>query len=91
MRDSNPADQIRFERDELLSDMPDWREAAGRSGIFAIAAGRLAKNAGGIGNEDGKKEGGRRQVKVDSRNSLLALLGSEWRLTGAGSKTKRAL
>src|SRR5262245_24229218 len=73
MRDSNPADQVCFERDELLSDVPDEREAAGRSGVFALAARRLAKIARGIGNEDGEKEANSRQVNVESRDSLLGV------------------
>lgn len=34
--------------------MPDGRKVAGGQGIFTIAAGGLAKDAGGAGDEDGK-------------------------------------
>src|SRR5713226_7052930 len=48
LRDEGAADPVRVERDELLPAVPDRRQAAGGSGALAIAARRLAANAGGI-------------------------------------------
>ena len=36
--------------------LPDGREIAGGPGVFAIVAGGLAADVGGIGDEDGREE-----------------------------------
>jgi formamidopyrimidine-DNA glycosylase len=42
MWDGDSADQVRFERDELLSNVPVGREIAGGPGVLEVAARRLA-------------------------------------------------
>jgi len=56
MRNGDPANQIRFKRDELLSDVPDRRETVSRPGAVTAASGRLAENVGGTGVPQGDEE-----------------------------------
>src|SRR5262245_3563871 len=71
---SDPTDQIRFERNELLSLVSDEREIAGRPGILTVTAGRLAKDAGRAGDENGKAEIHSQQLNVERENSYSSFL-----------------
>ena len=77
MRRRSAADQVCVERDELLPGVSDRREIVGGPGFFAIVERGLAENGGRVGDEAGKKEAGKNEVKGAARlcGSVEAALG----------------
>ena len=67
-----------------MCDLPDRREIVGGPGVFAIVAGGLAADVGGVGDEDAGKEkfatelqrneARRRKREIGKREKALALL-----------------
>jgi len=66
-----------------LCDLPDGWEIAGGPRVFAIVAGGLAADAGGVGDEDGEEEGIGTPTRVVNGVTIFDLPDGSPRVTAA--------